>query len=326
MSKTAVMFSGIDGLDNVEQRDAALLIPEVRLRLEEAHDLLLGYSNGNVSLIDYSKTSQEVFQASLSLKAMLGAVTHVGLYDRLMKFHPTPDYLVGCSLGDSARIACSGAMTFEQIMLGTYLFGLHGETIQGSSVVCVKSLINPLSPEEIKAIESRGLYIAVYQTPKHFLVGGPNEILQAWCSDPTTQSLYGLRPLCDKPLHSKAMNETTAYTFKHFGAVNIQDWEVPMVSTALCKLIETREDLLEDMNANMTGSVYWHQTYRWMIEELGVRKFINIGPAETLIRFHERMDLITSVDAVDSLQAEDRQYSPIIKARGTSPSQFLIAP
>lgn len=112
MSKTAVMFSGIDCLDKVEHRLQVLKMPEVLDRLDEAQ-FYLDDIESSVSLIDYLSAPDEIFNSSLAIKALIGAATHVGLYERLMKFHAPPDYLVGCSLGDIARIVCAGGLSFE---------------------------------------------------------------------------------------------------------------------------------------------------------------------------------------------------------------------
>jgi [acyl-carrier-protein] S-malonyltransferase len=303
MSKTAVMFSGIDCLDKVEHRLQVLKFPEVLDRLDEAQ-FYLDDLESSTSLIDYLSASDDIFHSSLAIKALIGAATHVGLYDRLIKFHPAPDYLVGCSLGDIARIVCAGGLSFEQLIRGTFHYGDHGEKLVGGSVVCVKCLHAPVSKIETELIEAHGLYVAVYQTPQHFLVGGPDDILQAWIQSPSTQALYSIRPLCDKPLHSHFMNKSKDHAFTHMGELRIGKFKIPMVSATASRVLETHEDLIHDMVTNMTGPVKWWQTYEWMIKELGVNRFISIGPAETLIRFHERMNLNLDVEVIDSLQLE----------------------
>lgn len=303
MSKTAVMFSGIDCLDKVEHRLQVLKMPDVLDRLDEAQ-FYLDDIESSVSLVDYLSAPDDIFHSSLAIKALIGSATHVGLYDRLMKHHAPPDYLVGCSLGDIARIVCSGGLSFEQLMMGTFHYGDHGEKLQGGSVVCAKCLFSPLTQIEVELIENAGLYVAVYQTPHHFLVGGPDEILQAWVDSQSTKAMYSIRPLCDKPLHSQYMNRSKDHAFKGMGDLLIGQFRIPMISATESRVIESHEDLVRDMTTNMTGPVKWWQTYRWMIKELGVTKFINVGPAETLIRFHERMNLDDDIEVIDSLQLE----------------------
>ena len=311
---TAVMFSGIDGLDRLDQRDMVLALPEVKARMTTAQTHLDRITGGKISLSDFAQSSEELFHSDLATKALLCAVVHVGLYDRLLKYHPEPDYLVGCSLGDSARTVASGAMSFEQIMLSTYLFGNHGQKLTGGAVVCVKCRGDAATAADLREIESLGLYIAVYQTPKHFLVGGPEEYLQVWCELDSTRQKYAIRPLCDKPLHSAAMKATQQYTLEHFGELKIQPWKIPMISASECKLITNEKELLDDMINNMTGPVRWWPTYQWMVEELGVKRFINIGPNDTLIRFHERIPLATPVEVIDGLSLMQSAVVPALKS------------
>lgn len=301
MTKTAVMFAGIDALDTEALRFSTLQIPEVQRRVQQAHNFLWDETRGTVSLKDYMVSSEAQFQAHLPLKAFICAAAQIGLFDRYLKTHAAPDYMVGCSLGDAARTVCSGAMSFEDMLYGTYLFGREGDKVTTGSVVCAKSLLNPLSAEEMQEIESLGLDIAVYQTPIHFLVVGKNEVLQAWVEDPKNQERYFIRPLCNRPLHSKAMTEAMTSTLSHFGGLKINHWNIPLVSTAHCKLIETIDDLRADINSNMTGAVHWWPTYSWMVEELNVTRFVNIGPAKTLIKFCERTPTRNPVELVDCM-------------------------
>lgn len=301
MTKTAVMFAGIDALDIEALRFSTLQIPEVQRRVQQAHNFLWGESGGAISLKNYMVSSEAEFQAQLPLKAFICAAAQIGLFDRYLKSHEAPDYLVGCSLGDAARTVCSGAMSFEDMLYGTYLFGREGDKVTTGSVVCAKSLLSPLSPDEVMEIESLGLDIAVYQTPIHFLVVGNNDVLQAWATSTKTQERFLIRPLCNRPLHSKAMTGSMHSTLSHFGGLKINHWTIPLVSTAHCKLIETMDDLRADINSNMTGAVHWWPTYRWMVEELEVTRFVNIGPAKTLIKFCERTPTNRPVELIDCM-------------------------
>lgn len=306
MTKTAVMFAGIDALDTEALRFSTLQIPEVQRRVQQAHNFLWDESRGAISLKDYMVSPETDFQAQLPLKAFICAAAQIGLFDRHLKSHAAPDYLVGCSLGDAARTVCSGAMSFEDMLYGTYLFGREGDKVTTGSVVCAKSLQNPLSPAEIEDIESQGLNIAVYQTPIHFLVVGENAALQTWATSKTTQERYLIRPLCNRPLHSKAMTGAMHSTLSHFGGLKINHWTIPLISTAHCKLIETMDDLRADINSNMTGAVHWWPTYHWMVQNLKVTRFVNIGPAKTLIKFCERTPTNHPVELVDFMDLPDQ--------------------
>ncbi|MDG0815957.1 ACP S-malonyltransferase [Bdellovibrio svalbardensis] len=301
MSKTAVMFAGIDALDTEALRFSTLQIPEVQRRVQQAHKFLWEETAGQVSLKDYMVSSEADFQAQLPLKAFICAAAQIGLFDRYLKTNSAPDYLVGCSLGDAARTVCSGAMSFEEMLYGTYLFGREGDKVTDGSVVCCKSLLSPLSAEEIQEIEACGLDIAVYQTPVHFLVVGKNDVLHAWAADLKNQQRYLIRPLCNRPLHSHAMTGAMTSTLTHFGSFKINHWNIPMVSSTHRKVIETPEDLRVDMNSNMTGAVHWSSTYMWMVDELQVNRFVNIGPARTMIKFCERTPTAKSVELMDCM-------------------------
>lgn len=307
MNKTAVMFAGIDSLDTEELRLSAFKIPEVQIRLQQAHLHLLDVTSGGLSLLDHAHSAEAEFQSQLSLKSFVCAAIQIGLYDRYLKSNPEPDYLVGCSLGDAARTVCSGAMNFEEILYGTYLFGIEGNKTTNGSVVGAKSLIQPLTETEVQEIRDFGLDIAVYQTPIHFLVVGDDDLIDKWMKLPETQQRYFVRLLCNSPLHSKAMTSAKDVTLDHFKKFEIKPWKIPMVSSVYGNIIGTREDLLADMSGNMASAVCWWPTYKYMAEKLHVNRFVNIGPAKTLIKFCERTPVHPQVELVDSLDLDGRQ-------------------
>lgn len=116
MAKSAVVFSGRNGLDFHELRSNVLRIPDVTLRIREAQARLDEMDLPRVDLLNYVGSEDEVFFRNLNLKSLLAAIVQVGLYDRFLKSQKRPDYLVGNSNGDSALMVCAGKMSFKEMI------------------------------------------------------------------------------------------------------------------------------------------------------------------------------------------------------------------
>jgi malonyl CoA-acyl carrier protein transacylase len=301
-NKRAVVFAGIDALDAEADRQKVLRVPEVRMRLLQAQHYLLSNTDCRDELVKFLATPDSVFNANLPLKAMVSSIVQVGLYDQYRSVFPEPEFLMGISLGDTARTVCSGAVTFEELIYGTYLFNKGGQNINGGAIVCAKTSHPVLTQEVIHEIEKAGLFIAVHQTPQHFLISGSIEILKTWSQTIAPSLGLKIRMLYDKPLHSADMAPAMLAVRDAFAKTTSKPWSTTLVSSIYKKIITSEPELRSDIETNMIGTVYWWQTYKWMVEELGVREFVNIGPAKTLLRFMDRIPVNRDVLTFDSLE------------------------
>ena len=120
MAKTAVVFSGRNGLDFNELRNGILRIPDVTIRLREAQKLIDGFGDQGASqkadLMATIASDDEHFFRNIKLKSLASAIVQVGLYDRLLRTQRRPDYMVGNSNGDSAMLVCAGQITFKEMI------------------------------------------------------------------------------------------------------------------------------------------------------------------------------------------------------------------
>lgn len=285
--KTAAIFAGIDALDVEEHRLSAFAIPEVRRRVLEAEEALnkFGAEVTSIQCILQSRDA-EYFSLDLFARTIACIAVQVGLFDKYIASNPTPEYFAACSLGDSARLVASGAASFEEVIVGNYLFGKAAKKIKDGAIIRVRSKV-PMDPSSLSFLEHFGLSVAVYQTPRHFLVAGQISDLQNWAaiSDPRIDQI---KPLYEYPLHSKLMRPAFEEIYPMVDSQSERTWSGHLISAALIKVLRTTEDIRLDAAANTMGTVHWHQTYRWMVDDLGVEQFVNIGPTPTLLLFAAR--------------------------------------
>ncbi len=140
ITKTAVVFSGRNGLDFIELRSGVLRIPDVTLRLREAQAILDAMDLPKIDLLASVAADDEHFFRNIQLKSLAAAIVQVGLFDRYMKTQKRPDYMLGNSNGDSAMLVCSGRQTFKEMIESSQAIA----TLRPSSDKVVQLVAQPL--------------------------------------------------------------------------------------------------------------------------------------------------------------------------------------
>lgn len=298
-TKTAFIFAGIDGLDNFKDRIHVLTLPTVVDRVQQAERVLSKIAP-EFNLTDFILSPNETFKKEITLQALAVTVVQIGLFDYLISQGEAPDYLMGCSLGDVARTYCAGAVDFEVIVAGSWLYHLQAQKIQGESYH-VKCLEGSLTEDMVAEVKSSGIYLAVHQTPKHFLVSGSKENMEAWRQKESLNKRYRISSLYNKPLHSPMMKSVTEDLHVRYAQTLKCEslWLYPMLSSTQLRTISNKAGLMEDMIENFNSTVFWMQALQMAADQMGVQRFVNIGPAATLLLFAERTPLNQVVELIN---------------------------
>ncbi len=166
MSKSALVFSGRNGLDFIELRQGVVRIPEVTLRLREAQRIFdskreelseRGESSG-VDLLSMLGSEDDMFFKNIQLKSLISAVVQVGLFDRYCKSQKRPDFMVGNSNGDSAMLVASGQITFQAMVESSQALSAlrpTEKTVISLVPASAMPLLSGLSLTEYSAIEAK---------------------------------------------------------------------------------------------------------------------------------------------------------------------------
>ena len=79
VAKTAYIFSGIDGLDSLQDRIKILSVPAVRQRITQAQEIL-DLDGIEFSLAEFISSSDENYKKDLTLQAMAVSIVQIGLF------------------------------------------------------------------------------------------------------------------------------------------------------------------------------------------------------------------------------------------------------
>lgn len=113
-----VLFNESKVLDLQEVRTNVLRIPEVSRKIAEAQAILDSEVIGNFDLSNHISSEDKVFLSNLKLKQVCHAVIQLGLYERMLRFFPVPEWLVGNMSGLTALKVLTKQISFEEMVLG----------------------------------------------------------------------------------------------------------------------------------------------------------------------------------------------------------------
>lgn len=161
-TKTAIVFSGRNGLDFSELRANVLRIPDVTIRIRQAQTILDSIIHPTdlpkVDLMNVVAADDEAFFKNIKMKSLVSAVVQVGLYDRFCRTQKRPDFMIGNINGDSAMMVCSGRISFEEMVRTSQavdtLRPAQNDVVVPISAALPAPLLSGLSLTEFGALQS----------------------------------------------------------------------------------------------------------------------------------------------------------------------------
>ena len=119
MAISALVFSGLGGLDQADLRMSVVRIPEVMGRIREAQHLIDGLEFSKVDLLNAICASDDQFHRHAKLKSLAVAIVQVGLFDRYLRTQRRPENIVGVKGFDSAAKIAAGLQSFSEMVLSS---------------------------------------------------------------------------------------------------------------------------------------------------------------------------------------------------------------
>jgi hypothetical protein len=114
--RDAIVFNKISNLDFQDIRTNVIRIPEVVARVREAQKIWDTLSGTPLDLANFIGSEDAIFLGNIKLKAFASAVVQAGLFDRYLKNHAAPEFLVGVVNGDSALKYAAGSQNFFDLV------------------------------------------------------------------------------------------------------------------------------------------------------------------------------------------------------------------
>ncbi|MBT0652386.1 acyltransferase domain-containing protein [Geomobilimonas luticola] len=207
----------------------------------------------------------------------------------LRRERPLPDFVAEHSMGIYPALAACGSLPEEAALEMTFRVGTCLARM-GERCSYALGCVVGLPREPLLAIaENHGVYMANYNTSRHFLLSGERSAMEAAMAEALATGAFSARTFpCDTPLHTPLIGEIDGELrgiFNHY------------------RYGEPRTRLMDHINQDYLGAadvapflreelqrpVFWEKSYR-ALRAAGVTSFVEVGMGDSLKKYNRWID------------------------------------
>ena len=277
--KLSILFTG-QGSQNPEMgSDLANKFDWIKNRYEISSDIL-GYdvfqAQRNPKLINLTEYSQPMIFIFSSIL--------IDIYKHKFIEESSNITLAGHSLGEYCALYFAEALSFEEMLA---LVKSRGESMSIVSDPDKYSMYAILKKDDEKINEASlidGVYIANINSDKQVVICGLKEKLDQFKDQSTLGKFIPLN--VSAPFHSKLMLESSKLFIDKNKNIKFNKVNFDLISNHQLKNYKNipETEFINQLSLQIHSPVMWSDTIK-KIAEIGVNKFIEIGPKKTLLNF-----------------------------------------
>jgi [acyl-carrier-protein] S-malonyltransferase len=264
-------------------------------------DQFLGYKLSTVSWEGPAETLNETLYTQPALFTHSVAVLRA-LQERIPSLDPT--YTAGHSVGEFAALTAAGALSFED---GLALVRERGRLMHeaGEKSPGGMSAVLGLSLEEVEEVCERSdlqsVWVANDNCPGQIVISGGNQALEIAGQRLTDAGAKKVvRLAVSIPAHSPLMRFAQEQFTKYLDDTPFQDPETQIIGNVGANVLQSADDIRQDLNAQLTSRVRWTESMRRLISA-GVSAFYELGSGSVLAGLMRRIDRGIPVTSLDSV-------------------------
>ncbi|WP_407281160.1 ACP S-malonyltransferase [Lactococcus formosensis] len=297
--KTAFLFSGQGAQKLGMAKDLYDEFDIVRETFDQASQVL-GYDLRGLIDNDEAKLNETQYTQPAIL------TTSVAILRLLSEQGIKPDLVAGLSLGEYSALVASGALDFAEAVAlvakrGQYM--TEAAPTGSGKMVAVMNTKAALIEEICEQASERGIVSpANYNTPAQIVIGG-----QAEAVDYAVELLKeaGVKRLIELkvsgPFHTAILKPASEKLAKELEQVNFNSFKLELISNTTAKVMKDTE-IKELLTRQVMEPVRFYESIETM-KELGVQRFIEVGPGKVLSGFIKKIDKEASFTNVEDLAA-----------------------
>jgi [acyl-carrier-protein] S-malonyltransferase len=292
-NKTALLFPG-QGAQLVGMGgELCASLPAAKLLFERAseqlgYDLLELCAKGPAEELDSTIYSQPALY-----------VTSLAALEQLKQV--TPEVIDACvataglSLGEYTALCFAGALSFED---GLRVVAERGRAMQDAADRVASGMVSVLGleQEQVQRLcgEARGnevLEIANYLCPGNIVVSGTNAACERIAELATKGGAMRVVPLAVAGAFHTALMEPAVERLRTVLAdVPLQPPRIPVVSNVDARPHRDPDEIRALLVKQVVSPVRWEDSVRYLIADLGVEQFFEVGPGRVLRGLLKRID------------------------------------
>ena len=240
-------------------------------------------------------TQSAIFLASYSIYKVLEKESQFN--EKKASFH------AGHSLGEYSALCCSKSINFEQTI---NLLKFRGKAMQNAVPKGVGGMIAILGVEiekinELISTNSFKCFIANDNSVGQTVVSGKLESLETLSENLKKNKIKFVKLPVSAPFHCPLMEKATADMKKIIEDTKFDDPIISIISNVSANPENKSENIKKLLIQQIEKPVRWRESVIKMID-LGVNRFIEIGPGKVLSGLIKRIDRNVKINQVNNLE------------------------
>lgn len=279
-AKTYAVFPGLEALFQASKTRRWLNLEPIRHTLREFSDALENITGRDEDLERFLRDNPRPHRADMDRMFVGHTGIQVGIA-KMARRMVRVDGLVGCSVGDVARMAVSEVISLKETVDLIWLCTHHRRLCPPGRMANVRPLEGRFTTAQIAWLEATGISFSQW-SDRHAAIAGTLAETDRIMAVAAEHDLK-IRRLYDYPFHSEAM-----LPLMRENASIVARWHparpsLPVFSSVFLRHIADPEETIQEGLAGACRPVKWKQSVETLTREHGVTRFLNIGPSDTLI-------------------------------------------
>lgn len=289
--KTAFLFPGQGSQKIGMGRAWAEAFPVARAAFDEA-SAALGF---DVSRLCWEGPESELQLTANTQPAILAASVAI---ERVLADHGlVPDAVAGHSLGEYSALVAAGVLSLPDAVR---LVRRRGELMQEAVPVGIGAMaaILGLDAEAVRDIAALSAdaaagevcSVANYNSPEQTVIAGHKAAVERAMALAKERGAKRALPLpVSAPFHCALMGPARAGLAPMLRATDFSPARRPVVVNIDARPWSAAEALRDALERQIDGPVRWVESVRWLHDEMGVRRFVEVGPGTVLAGLVKRI-------------------------------------
>lgn len=193
------------------------------------------------------------------------------------------------SLGIYAALAASGTVSEQDALelvsrIGSCMARMGA--VEEYSLGCPIGL--PIDPVEAAA-RNNGVFVANYNTSRHFLLAGSTQEIEAALAECQAAGAFSVSSFpCEAPLHTPLMAEIAADLAAIIAEYHFAEPKIPLIES-LGQNRLTADAIPAFLVDELQQPVYWERTWK-AVRAAGFNRCIEVGSGQALTKFNRWID------------------------------------
>lgn len=298
MAKTALLFPGLDALFLASKLTRWLHNPSAIAGLSESSGYLSQLTGQNEDLADFLAREARPHLADFDRTLVALSALQIGIARALHGSGQTWDVVVGCSHGDIGRSVLCESLSFKSSVEILWSFAeLRKSCPEGCTANVRTTDGSPLKPAHIQWLNDQKVPVSTW-SENNATIAGPSEQIQSLAA---LSREYGLKikPVLPYPVHSPTMGPSAEVMRTQAPRWNIAPPCWPVFSSVWVRYLQTPDDIRTEGLEGSVSPVRWVETLETLVQKEGVRRFLNVGPSNTLTQWAFSSPRLKGVDIQD---------------------------